>query len=410
MQEHLSQKQNSENPFTEKSAQSQAPIIRLKFWEIDPVFRCPLIGMCLTFSEQQQLIKKAMISSKGKTPFEIHEILVSCAKNENRLSKKVDRLLERKFGTKAFALYQLEEHEFMKYWNTCFEAGKYNAIFWAAAVRPNLSQDSIREIFGRVHMSMHSNAEESAHLNHRLELLKSKFEIQNEKLKKLSTARRDFQKENKALKNEHLRLKACLLSYEKEKERFLNELKNFKEKSKVTEIEKENENLKKSLVEKTEQIDNAQKSLNNYEKLFAAMAREFEIQKQVNVKIKNETRDTLQMMFKINQCDNHCPAFDLCKKRILIVGGIARMEVLYRQLIESSGGVFEYHEGHMKGGSKQLENSLKRADLVLCPVNCNSHAACSMVKNLCKKHNKPVHMLSNFSLNIVSQVISQANV
>jgi hypothetical protein len=81
------------------------------------------------------------------------------------------------------------------------------------------------------------------------------------------------------------------------------------------------------------------------------------------------------------------------------------METLYRQLIESSGGVFEYHEGHMKSGSKELENSLKRSDIVLCPVNCNSHAACTMVKNLGKKHNKPVHMLPNFSLNIVSQVI-----
>jgi hypothetical protein len=408
MQDNLSHKQNSENPFTEKAAQTQAPILRLKFWEIDHVFRCPLVGMCLSFSEQQQLLKKAMISNKIKTPFEIHEILVSCAKSENRLSKKVDRLLERKFGTKAFALYQLEEHEFMKYWHTCFEAGKCNAIFWAAAVRPNLSQDSIREIFGKVHMSMHTNAEESARLNHRLELLKSKLEIQNEKLKKMNMYRKDFQKENKVLKHENFRLKSFLSSNEMEKERFLIELKKLKEQSKVSQIEKENENLKKSLVEKTEQINHAQKSLTNYEKLFVAMARKCEIQKQVNVKIKNETKETLQMMFKMNQCDNHCPVFDLCKKRILIVGGIARMEALYRQLIESSGGVFEYHEGHMKGGSKKLENSLKRADLVLCPVNCNSHAACSMVKNLCKKHNKPVHMLSNLSLNVVSQVISQA--
>ncbi|MFO8083565.1 MAG: DUF2325 domain-containing protein [Desulfobacterales bacterium] len=59
----------------------------------------------------------------------------------------------------------------------------------------------------------------------------------------------------------------------------------------------------------------------------------------------------------------------------------------------------------MKGGTKDLENSFKRSDIVLCPVNCSIHAACTMVKNLSKKHNKPVHMLPNFSLNIVSQVI-----
>jgi len=107
----------------------------------------------------------------------------------------------------------------------------------------------------------------------------------------------------------------------------------------------------------------------------------------------------------MNTCDEQCPAFDLCRKRVLIVGGIERMESRYRQIVESSGGVFDYHNGHMKGGGKHLENRLKRSDIVLCPVNCNSHAACALVKNLGKKHNKPVHMLSSFSLSTVSQVL-----
>jgi hypothetical protein len=101
------------------------------------------------------------------------------------------------------------------------------------------------------------------------------------------------------------------------------------------------------------------------------------------------------------------PLYDLCRKRILIVGGITRMESLYRQLIESNGGVFEYHDGYVKGGTKKLEFSLKRADMVLCPVDCNSHAACSLVKNLGKKYKKPVHMLTNSSLSAVLQVIGK---
>jgi hypothetical protein len=88
-----------------------------------------------------------------------------------------------------------------------------------------------------------------------------------------------------------------------------------------------------------------------------------------------------------------------------MVGGITRMESLYRELVEGCGGVFEYHDGYVKKGAKCLEGCLKRADMVICPVNCNSHAACSIVKNLGKKHNKPVHMLSNSSLSAVSQVI-----
>ena len=102
-----------------------------------------------------------------------------------------------------------------------------------------------------------------------------------------------------------------------------------------------------------------------------------------------------------------CPSYDLCKKRVLIVGGIERMEKAYRKLVEERGGIFEYHAGHMRSGGKGLENSVQRADLVLCPVNCNSHGACLKVKNLGKKFKKPVHMLSNFSLSAVARTMEQ---
>lgn len=106
-------------------------------------------------------------------------------------------------------------------------------------------------------------------------------------------------------------------------------------------------------------------------------------------------------------CDPQCPSYDLCKKRVLIVGGIERMEKAYRKLVEEHGGIFEYHAGHMKSGGKGLENSVQRADFVLCPVNCNSHGACLKVKSLGKKFKKPVHMLSNFSLSAVARTMEQ---
>ena len=110
---------------------------------------------------------------------------------------------------------------------------------------------------------------------------------------------------------------------------------------------------------------------------------------------------------KGGDCDSRCPSYDLCKKRVLIVGGIERMEKAYRKLVEERGGIFEYHAGHMKSGGKGLESSVQRADLVLCPVNCNSHGACLKVKNLGKKFKKPVHMLSNFSLSAVARTMAE---
>lgn len=104
-------------------------------------------------------------------------------------------------------------------------------------------------------------------------------------------------------------------------------------------------------------------------------------------------------------CDERCPAFALCRKRVLIVGGVERMEALYRTLIEDLGGELDYHSGHLRNGVGNLKRSLRRADIILCPVNCNSHGACLKVKELAKKHNKTFYMLPNGSLNTLSRLL-----
>ena len=82
------------------------------------------------------------------------------------------------------------------------------------------------------------------------------------------------------------------------------------------------------------------------------------------------------------------------------------MKPLYRGVIEGSGGIFEYHDGYMQKGVKTLEDRLSRADIVLCPVTCNSHAACSLAKKLGKKHKKRVRLLASSSLNTITQALS----
>lgn len=75
-----------------------------RFWEIDPSFKCPVVGICLTSSEQKQVLKKAGISAKRKSPFEIHEILVGSSETENRVSRQVDRLLNSSLSAVGEAL------------------------------------------------------------------------------------------------------------------------------------------------------------------------------------------------------------------------------------------------------------------------------------------------------------------
>jgi hypothetical protein len=382
-----------------------AQAISLKFWEIEHFFRCPIIGMCLTAAEQRQLLKKCGFDPKSKNPYEIHEILVAGAESENRMSQRVDRLLHRKFGLRSAVMGVFPEEELLHRWRGAFQSGDYRAEFWAVASRRDLSIDARKEIFGAIHMAMHASAEQSAHAAFRLNMLQSKVAEQEEKLKAIALDRRTLRKENEALRRALADQQARMRETERDKDRRQKQPADMLPASSVAALEQENQRLSTILLEQADKLRSKERKQLSLVEEVSRLTGELEAQQQAEVALRKETQETLRTFMEMNRCDADCPSFNLCSKRVLIVGGIARMEALYRQLIETSGGVFEYHDGYMNGGAKQLENSLRRSDIVLCPVNCNSHAACAMVKNLGKKHNKPVHMLPSFSLSTVSQII-----
>lgn len=93
-------------------------------------------------------------------------------------------------------------------------------------------------------------------------------------------------------------------------------------------------------------------------------------------------------------------------KRILIVGGLTKLKAMYRKIVESNGGIFDYHSGRIRSGKNNLEARVKRSDLVICPVNHNSHTACLKVKQFCNKHSKDMHMIPGSSLTAISTVFA----
>jgi Uncharacterized protein conserved in bacteria (DUF2325) len=377
-----------------------------RFWEIDQIFKCPVVGICLTFSEQKQVLKKAGVSAKRKSPFEIHEILVGSSENENRVSRQVDRLLNRKFNGETAPLEDLNEKVFMGHWASCFYSGKYAAAFWAAVIRPDLSDKSRGDIFGAVHMSMHGNVEQSARFKQQLMFHREEATRMAVKAREASRERKTVQKENVKLRKDLEVLRVALVAREKEINRFNQEFSSFKFAGGTAALKRENEHLgsdlenyRKAMNEKDSLLAD---SIRENRRLFRALARE----KDAVASFQRELETFIQSPSRINRCDEACPSYDLCQRRVLMVGGLTKMASLYRQVIEGCNGIFEYHDGYMQKGVKNLEIRLKRADMVLCPVTCNSHGACALVKKLGKKHKKPVRLLASSSLSAVGEALS----
>jgi hypothetical protein len=361
--------------------------------------------MCLTPAEQKRLLKKTKITVKNTTPFEIHEAVVASSEGENRVSRRVDRLLQRKFGREVAVLLKLEHEAFMANFRSADAAGNYAAALWATAIHPDLPRILKREIFGQIHMSMHFSGDERMKMNRKLTCRDNELKDLRRCNKELAQMKRALEKKLQYLQQSQTGLKNALEAAEKELAQIRKMPFYGEPQGETIETEQEHRFLKTELEGLYECNKRQLRQIIALKKKNHLLASKLGCQDELNRRFRRETRTLIAELIAKSRCDHSCPSFDLCSKRILIVGGMSRMESLYRELIEASGGIFEYHDGYMKKGSRQLESRLRRADLVLCPVNCNSHNACSMVKSLAKKHHKTVQMLANSSLQAISQAI-----
>ena len=375
---------------------------RFRIWETSHCFKCPVVGMCLNLAEQRQLLKKMGLLKKNDSPFEMHEKMVSVMDSENRLSRRIDNLLERKFGKQAAVLLKLDEKAILAHFKEALASGDAAAVLWATAVGPDLSTACRREIFGDIHMTMHWNGEQLMQFKRKLSRQQHDLDRVQQRFNDSARQRRSLKKEVNSHKREQKDLLCKLSAATIENCTLHKTLHELSSRDGTYDQDHECRRLQLVCEGLGEQLAAAQVKIATLEEKNSQLLSQLGQQLEMEKHFREEARAIITEMSSMNRCDESCPSFDLCRKRILIVGGVTRMESLYRELIEGSNGVFEYHDGYVKKGARDIESRLKRADMVLCPVNCNSHAACSIVKNLGKKHNKTVHILANLSLSTVS--------
>ena len=378
---------------------------RLRFWEIEALFKCPAIGWCLNIVEQREILRKEGISIKNLSDFNAHEILLDSLKSESRLSRRIDFWLNRKYKKEVTELSCLEQGEFIKHWKTSLREGKVEGILWVAVTKTDLSTEVKRSIFGDVHMEMHVRAKQISNERQRFDQERQRSEILARSVMELNRANKILKRENERVRNELS--KTCQLSdtLQKQNHELEKELSKVNENILIVSLQKENAELRDEGKRMTEQILTYQRELrilqNQNNKLLCKLEKQSQIRSYLSKEI-----ETAISQFSASNGDGGPPSsLDLSQRCILIVGGLFKMETLYRQCIEENGGIFEYHDGQMNAGTKKLENQVRRADLVLCPINYNSHTASLVVKKLCKKYKKPVRILSNSSLSAISSTL-----
>lgn len=249
---------------------------RLKIWEIDKFFKCPIVGGCLNYAEQKHLLKKCGISTKDKTPYDIHEILVASCDTENPLSRKFENKLNQKFGKNCSMLFEMNQKAFMEHWHGCFDAGDYHEAFWTAATRPDLSIENRREIFGMVHMGMHWNGEQRTMCAAKIAGIEKKEAAMERSLKKIADDRKRLEKNNRQLQKDNKSLEIRLKKMEEEKNLLAGRLEKLEKESKVAELEHLVVQLRKRRDELSETVNDQNRQINSLSKDKHRLSEEFD--------------------------------------------------------------------------------------------------------------------------------------
>ena len=397
--------------FTAKEAASCRQGKRRSIWEVKSFYHCSTIGTCLTLSEQRKILTKEKIDIRNCSLYEMHCIMLSNVGTGNRISRRVNNLLDRKYHDEIVEFSNFKEQEFLSIWNRKLKEGQICGLYWAAVSSRSYSDKMLLRLFGDVHMLSHLNGGEIRGS------LQEAARVKDENIILKGDLREEKKIKKQMMKNMYVLEKNLTNMNEKYRDVIIENRKLIEKPAdeafsgKLEELEAENKVLRDRCEQNENRLKGYEMSIASLKDRKKAIQSELAILRENSDILARELSDVIkQVLATCRQCNNSCPAFDLCEKRILIVGGIKKMKNLYRELIEGKGGAFDYHDGYMHGGEGILREKVERSDFVLCPVDVNSHNACLSVKKICKKIDKPYWMLSSSSLSSITQSLIQLGI
>ncbi len=381
----------------------------MNIWEVESHYKCTIAGAILSVEKHKSILKKCGYNVKAMKPYEYHQQIMAELSDENAVSRKVNNFIRSKSRKYMLKVAGLTDKKIISLWREYFETGSAGSMFYAIVSYEKTSIETLNNVYGEVHMQAHANMTEIFQIREKL------LQV-NEKLAR--------EKRNIDGKNENLKAMFKTIKSDTKK---------------MAGLETDNQKIKKRVRELEDMLNPVKKRDNTIQKLehhIAAIEQHLKT-KQQKIRVLEREKKALQIDYfsadnenkllkdqfhslvngykccNTTNCpdnvscnsQNTCPQYQLCAKKVFMVGGIIKLQPFYKDIVENAGGEFYYHDGFMKNTNTNFEAKVKRCDVVICPVNCNSHNACLKVKRLCKLYNKECKILRNSSLSAVSDAL-----
>lgn len=373
---------------------------RREFRTLSDHQRCVLLGACLTSGEEKKLLRNAGYQLKNFTETGIHRLLVKAGRDDEILARRIDSMFRNRYENRSGVLDGYSEMEIVPMWREYMAEDDCEWLVWALLTDTKFSDDFAAAVLEDFYALQHKISREAGKKAERIEKLSRKAETLEEKLKAARKREREYKRRCRKAEKD-----ACASQKTSERlQSLLDNSSNLREETgdqqkidqliiRVHELEIYKKGWKKELEKTTESA--AQLSRENYELLEQNRSARKEIQVLLG-----------SLQRKKSDC-SVCPNRDLCDRNIFLVGGITKLEAVYRDVIKDAGGDFKYHDGRQNSGEKRLRDGIGWADVVLCPVDVNSHRAALGVKKICKKMQKPFMMLRCSSVSSISRALDR---
>ncbi|MCK5897163.1 MAG: DUF2325 domain-containing protein [Cocleimonas sp.] len=391
---------------------------RLKFWDIQSRYHCSALGTCLTLQELRQIAKKARITGISTwSDYDMHVSFLHTLDVKCHISTLVNKALDKKYKLIIQQISKTKnEQDRIEIWNKAVVTGNVTGAFWALLTHPATTENTLFQIYGKVHMLSHLSGASARidmkefysleqHNKRLADKIKQKEESNSKKLQKIES---QLFQANAQLSNAFKKIKTLELAQK--------ELDAIKNKPFVENLQHQ---LKQCTIELNNVNENNQRSAKSAIKWKQYAIREQlekqQLQQQLNkfVKEKKSTENHLinlpnNQEDKVENCHTCINTnSDLCGRCVLYVGGRNSQCSHFRQLVEQQNGQFIHHDGGREDSYQKLASIVTKADVVFCPLDCVSHTAMNLVKRHCQNNTKQLVYIPHASLSAFSKGLTE---
>jgi len=349
-----------------------------KIWELQHMSICKIVGMALDAEDLKKIGRKfglILQDTRLDEEFAFHSAIVGMCAKENSLSKHVQRLIEKRFLPYAKRLAEQDASDMTELvLNGSENSGvPLWAILWRSVTKRLSDGDKLETlVFGRIHMLEHHllkdfwNTHKDQEEDHR----------RKEEVAKLRKELMELRSSNAKLTQTNLSMANRLMEFRIEAAASPSAV--------SAEAPIDSASLTKKIGDLKRILDDTRER--NRELEWECSRSKSQVKALTQELINRETSCSASAQQSAPDACS-CPLTHCLRgKRIAMVGGIDSLEAHYKRLVEESGGEFCRHDGRCCQGERKLEDCIRNADLVICPISVNSHFATTGVKRVCKRH------------------------